>query len=93
MACLATIARLLKPRDEVIAVDDLYGGISRLLGYLKSLKVLAALVRENHAHLVSLGVSHPVLEAIHAATAKSPHGFATKLTGASGGGRCDDAGT
>jgi cystathionine beta-lyase len=36
MACLDIITRLLKPGDEVIAGDDLYGGTNRLLGYLKS---------------------------------------------------------
>ena len=30
------ITRLLKPGDEIIAGDDLYGGTNRLLGYLKS---------------------------------------------------------
>ncbi|TIC53883.1 cystathionine beta-l [Wallemia mellicola] len=36
MAALDIIARILKPGDEVIAGDDLYGGTNRLLGYLKS---------------------------------------------------------
>ncbi|KAH9945309.1 cystathionine beta-lyase [Epithele typhae] len=47
---------------------------------------LSALIDENHAHLVSLGVSHPSLEAIRAATAAAPFGLSTKLTGAGGGG-------
>ncbi|KAL1949297.1 hypothetical protein VTO73DRAFT_8178 [Trametes versicolor] len=47
---------------------------------------LAALIDENHAHLVSLGVSHPALEAIRAKTAASPYNLSTKLTGAGGGG-------
>jgi cystathionine beta-lyase/cystathionine gamma-synthase len=36
MACLDIITRLLKPGDEVIAGDDLYGGSNRLLTYLKN---------------------------------------------------------
>ncbi|KAG8681905.1 cystathionine beta-lyase [Ceratobasidium sp. 395] len=39
---------------------------------------------ENHAHLVTLGVSHPVLEEIKGITAN--RGLHTKLTGAGGGG-------
>ncbi len=35
MAALDVILRLLKPGDEVIAGDDLYGGTNRLLTYLK----------------------------------------------------------
>jgi len=50
------------------------------------LAALSALVDENHAHLVSLGVSHPSLEAIRAKTASEPHRLSTKLTGAGGGG-------
>ena len=34
MASLDVITRLLKPGDEVIAGDDLYGGTNRLLSYL-----------------------------------------------------------
>ncbi|KAI3402381.2 STR3 [Candida oxycetoniae] len=34
MGCLDVITRLLKPGDEVIAGDDLYGGTHRLLTYL-----------------------------------------------------------
>ena len=34
MAALDVITRLLKPGDEVIAGDDLYGGTNRLLTYL-----------------------------------------------------------
>ncbi|KAK6461054.1 cystathionine beta-lyase [Scheffersomyces coipomensis] len=34
MGCLDVITRLLKPGDEVIAGDDLYGGTNRLLTYL-----------------------------------------------------------
>jgi hypothetical protein len=44
-----------------------------------------ALIDENHAHLVALGVSHPALETIRAKTA-DPFKFSTKLTGAGGGG-------
>ncbi|KAI9000507.1 cystathionine beta-lyase [Trametes punicea] len=47
---------------------------------------LAALIDENHAHLVSLGVSHPALEAIRSITSSSPYRLSTKLTGAGGGG-------
>jgi cystathionine beta-lyase/cystathionine gamma-synthase len=36
MAALDIITRLLKPGDEVIAGDDLYGGTNRLLTYLKN---------------------------------------------------------
>lgn len=36
MAALDVILRLLKPGDEVIAGDDLYGGTNRLLSYLKT---------------------------------------------------------
>jgi mevalonate kinase len=43
-------------------------------------------MRENHAHLVELGVSHPALEMIVAATGQEPFNLATKLTGAGGGG-------
>ncbi|KAF8525853.1 Cys/Met metabolism PLP-dependent enzyme-domain-containing protein [Hysterangium stoloniferum] len=35
MAALDVIIRLLKPGDEVIAGDDLYGGTNRLLAYVK----------------------------------------------------------
>ncbi|KAF9046864.1 cystathionine beta-lyase [Hymenopellis radicata] len=50
------------------------------------LSVISALVRENHQHLVSLGVSHPVLETIRETTLAAPYGLSTKLTGAGGGG-------
>lgn len=43
-------------------------------------------MRTNHTHLKTLGVSHPSLEMIVAATAAEPFGLATKLTGAGGGG-------
>jgi hypothetical protein len=43
-------------------------------------------VNENHAHLVTMGVSHPVLEEIRAKTASDPYRLSTKLTGAGGGG-------
>ncbi|KAG1747094.1 Cys/Met metabolism PLP-dependent enzyme-domain-containing protein [Suillus paluster] len=36
MAALDTILRMLKPGDEVIAGDDLYGGTNRILTYLKT---------------------------------------------------------
>jgi mevalonate kinase len=41
---------------------------------------------ENHTHLVTLGVSHPVLEQIKEITARPEYGLHTKLTGAGGGG-------
>ncbi|CCM04967.1 uncharacterized protein FIBRA_07165 [Fibroporia radiculosa] len=50
------------------------------------LSAISALIDENHAHLVSLGVSHPSLETIRATTASQPFGLSTKLTGAGGGG-------
>ncbi|KAF9266510.1 cystathionine beta-l [Marasmius fiardii PR-910] len=50
------------------------------------LTALEAFIRENHGHLVSLGVSHPALEAIREKTASSPYNLSTKLTGAGGGG-------
>ncbi|KAK4942118.1 cystathionine beta-lyase [Elasticomyces elasticus] len=36
MACLDVITRLLRPGDEVITGDDLYGGTNRLLKYLST---------------------------------------------------------
>lgn len=36
MAALDVILRILKPGDEVIAGDDLYGGTNRLLSYLRT---------------------------------------------------------
>jgi O-acetylhomoserine/O-acetylserine sulfhydrylase-like pyridoxal-dependent enzyme len=36
MAALDVILRLLKPGDEIIAGDDLYGGTNRLLTYIKT---------------------------------------------------------
>lgn len=36
MGALDVIFRLLKPGDEIIAGNDLYGGSNRLLGYLKT---------------------------------------------------------
>ncbi|KAF8867871.1 GHMP kinase [Infundibulicybe gibba] len=50
------------------------------------LTTLAALITENHTHLVALGVSHPALEAIRSRTAVAPYGLSSKLTGAGGGG-------
>ncbi|KAI3613759.1 cystathionine beta-lyase [Moniliophthora roreri] len=50
------------------------------------LSALSALITENHQHLVSLGVSHPALEAIRDKTGSSPYSLSTKLTGAGGGG-------
>ena len=50
----------------------------------KMLRALASLMEENHAHLDTLGVSHPSLEEIREVT--SSFGLSTKLTGAGGGG-------
>ncbi|CAL1716803.1 unnamed protein product [Somion occarium] len=50
------------------------------------LAALTALINENHAHLVTLGVSHESLEKIRKMTAANPYGLSTKLTGAGGGG-------
>lgn len=47
---------------------------------------LGDLMRENHVHLRTLGVSHPSLEAVVSTTAAAPFGLTTKLTGAGGGG-------
>ena len=47
---------------------------------------MKSLIKTNHTHLVSLGVSHPSLEMIVAATSQEPYNLATKLTGAGGGG-------
>lgn len=49
------------------------------------LSALSALIKENHEHLITLGVSHPALETIRATTA-NPYRLSTKLTGAGGGG-------
>lgn len=48
------------------------------------LSALEALIDENHAHLITLGVSHPSLEKIREVTHR--RGLHTKLTGAGGGG-------
>jgi mevalonate kinase len=47
---------------------------------------MQTLIKENHAHLVTLQVSHPTLENIVAATSRPPYNLSTKLTGAGGGG-------
>ncbi|KAG2017833.1 cystathionine beta-lyase [Coprinopsis cinerea AmutBmut pab1-1] len=49
------------------------------------LSALQELIKENHDHLVTLGVSHPSLEKIREKTSE-PYGLKTKLTGAGGGG-------
>ncbi|KAJ7510400.1 cystathionine beta-lyase [Mycena galericulata] len=56
------------------------------LSRVELLSALSALIRENHQHLVTLGVSHPTLETIRATAAAPPYGLSTKLTGAGGGG-------
>lgn len=53
---------------------------------IELLTIAQALIEENHAHLVALGVSHAALEAIRAKTALAPYSLKTKLTGAGGGG-------
>ncbi|KAH9966258.1 cystathionine beta-lyase [Lactifluus volemus] len=53
---------------------------------LDSIQSISNEARQNHAHLVALGVSHPVLEAIREQTAAEPYRLSTKLTGAGGGG-------
>jgi len=50
------------------------------------ISALSALIKENHAHLVTMGVSHTSLEAIRAKTESTPYYLSTKLTGAGGGG-------
>ncbi|RXK39089.1 cystathionine beta-lyase [Tremella mesenterica] len=47
---------------------------------------LETLIRQNQVYLTQLGVSHPSLEMIVAATTGEPFNLATKLTGAGGGG-------
>lgn len=53
---------------------------------LAQVSTLEKLIDENHAHLVSLGVGHPALEAVKAKAGEQPWGLHTKLTGAGGGG-------
>ncbi len=65
---------------SVISVRDPFLGVRSFLNSFQ------ALVQENHQHLVSLGVSHPVLETIRETTLAAPYGLSTKLTGAGGGG-------
>jgi len=54
------------------------------LSHEQLLSAISALIEENHAHLVTMGVSHASLEAIKAKT--KSYGLSTKLTGAGGGG-------
>ncbi len=56
-----------------------------LLSSSRTYRLSQALINENHGYLVTLGVSHPSLEAIRKTTA-DPYGLSTKLTGAGGGG-------
>jgi hypothetical protein len=81
----AVVERIL---DSIQSISD---EARRALGDLEIsrdalLSALAALMRENHVHLVALGVSHPVLEAIREQMAAEPYRLSTKLTGAGGGG-------
>ncbi|KDQ19224.1 hypothetical protein BOTBODRAFT_126004 [Botryobasidium botryosum FD-172 SS1] len=80
---------VIEPALEAIQVisDEARRALSDLeLSRESLLTGLTTMIHENHAHLVTLGVSHPVLEAIRAKTAAEPFGLATKLTGAGGGG-------
>jgi len=52
----------------------------------EQLATLEKLIVENHAHLVTLGVGHPALEAVKSKAGEQPWGLHTKLTGAGGGG-------
>lgn len=52
----------------------------------EQLETLEQLIDANHAHLVSLGVGHPALEAVKAKANSRPWQLHTKLTGAGGGG-------
>lgn len=58
MAALDIITRLLRPGDEVIAGDDLYGGTNRLLGYLKE----HTGVTVHHADTTNPASLHPLLK-------------------------------
>lgn len=77
---------------EQMPRDDLLSALSVSLSITVNKKMLThtcgnqALIDENHSHLVTLGVSHPSLEAIKAKTTSSPYALHTKLTGAGGGG-------
>ena len=57
MAALDVITRLLKPGDEVIAGDDLYGGTNRLLTYLKTHTGVIV----HHVDTTNPSSLHPVL--------------------------------
>lgn len=57
MAALDVITRMLKPGDEVIAGDDLYGGTNRLLSYLKS----HGGVTVHHVDTTRPALIHPLL--------------------------------
>ncbi|WVR03467.1 cystathionine beta-lyase [Kwoniella sp. DSM 27419] len=87
--------RLAEPHvvDPILdAIQSISDEASTLLGGLTHVDRkelvgrLEVLIKENHQHLVNLGVSHPSLEMIVAATAAEPFGLASKLTGAGGGG-------
>lgn len=54
MAALDVILRILKPGDEVIAGDDLYGGTNRLLAYIRT-----------HVNVTVHHVDTTVPEALH----------------------------
>ena len=85
--------RRLEEPDTILPILDQMGVVagkakgalaSTTLSRQELLATLAQLVDENHAHLNSLGVGHPALEAVKSRAAEA--GLATKLTGAGGGG-------
>ncbi|KAF9000617.1 cystathionine beta-lyase [Cyathus striatus] len=57
MACLDVILRLLKPGDEIIAGDDLYGGTNRLLTYIRT----HVGVTVHHVDTTKPSTLHPLL--------------------------------
>jgi len=59
MAALDVILRLLKPGDEVIAGDDLYGGTNRLLAYIQS----HVGVKVHHVDTTNPSALHPIIQA------------------------------
>lgn len=74
------------PRDSLLsALSVSSAAIMSIHQFNDTFVQTQALINENHAHLVTLGVSHPSLETIRSRTA-TPYGLSTKLTGAGGGG-------
>lgn len=58
MAALDVILRLLKPGDEVIAGDDLYGGTNRLLAYIQ----IHCGVKVHHVDTTNTSALHPMIK-------------------------------